>query len=81
MATLTLKNVPGKLVVALKEKAAQNRRSLNQEAMLRLERSVSMSQPDIQERIASLRRLHKRLTRFPPMTDEFLDRAKNAGRP
>ena len=81
MATLTLKNVPVKLVVALKEKAAQNRRSLNQEAMLRLERSVSMSRPDIQERIASLRRLHKRLTRFPPMTDAFLDRAKNAGRP
>jgi plasmid stability protein len=81
MATLTLKNVPEKLVAALKDRAAQNRRSLNQEAMLRLERSVSMSRPDIRKRIASLRRLHKRLTGFPPMTDAFLDRAKNAGRP
>ena len=40
MATVTLKNVPPELLEALKRVAAQNRRSLNQEALLRLETSV-----------------------------------------
>jgi antitoxin FitA len=36
MATLTLKNVPDDLYRRLKESAARNRRSLNQEAIARL---------------------------------------------
>ena len=42
MATLTLKNVPEDLVEQLKDEAKQNRRSLNQEAIFRLERSLGL---------------------------------------
>jgi len=38
---VTLKNVPVELVTRLKEEARQNRRSLNQEALARLEASLA----------------------------------------
>jgi plasmid stability protein len=41
MATVTLKNVPEDLVRMLKEEAKENRRSLNQEALARLESSLA----------------------------------------
>jgi hypothetical protein len=80
MATLTLKNVPLELVDVLKQEAKQNRRSLNQEALSRLEHSVERRRTS-EDVVASLRRLHRRLSSLPPLTDRFLDRAKNAGRP
>jgi len=42
MATLTLKNVPDHVVERLKEQAARHRRSLNQEAIARLEATVAV---------------------------------------
>jgi plasmid stability protein len=80
MAVLTLKNVPEELVERLKKEAKQNRRSLNQEALLRLEGSVAGRRRAAGEIIASLRRFHKRVAYLPPLTDEFLERAKRAGR-
>ena len=81
MATVTLKNVPEGLVRMLKGEAKQNRRSLNQEALARLEASLSMpprrSGP---QTVKALRRLHKRLAGLPPLTDAFLNRAKSEGR-
>ncbi len=81
MATLTLKNVPEELVVQLKEEAKQNRRSLNQEALSRLERSVALRKRSAEETIAALRRLHKRLGSRPILTDALLERARREGRP
>ena len=81
MATLTLKNVPGELVDVLKQEAKQNRRSLNQEALSRLERSLESRQRSGAETVASLRLLHKRFSRPAFLTDRFLERAKNEGRP
>jgi len=81
MATLTLKNVPGELVDVLKQEAKQNRRSLNQEALSRLERSLESPKRSGAETVASLRLLHKRLARPAFLTDRFLERAKNEGRP
>jgi hypothetical protein len=82
MATVTLKNVPDGLVRALKEEARQNRRSLNQEALARLESSLaSAPRRSGGQTVKALRRLHKRLAGLPPLTDRFLDRAKNEGRP
>ncbi len=82
MATVTLKNVPDDLVRALKEEARQNRRSLNQEALARLESSLaSAMRRSGGQTVKALRRLHKRLAGLPPLTDRFLDRAKNEGRP
>ncbi|MEO8056611.1 MAG: Arc family DNA-binding protein [Acidobacteriota bacterium] len=81
MATLTLKNVPENLVEQLKGEARQNRRSLNQEAVSRLELSVVLRKRSAAETVAALRRLHKKLGRGPILTDAFIDRAKREGRP
>jgi plasmid stability protein len=81
MATMTLKNVPEKLVERLKLEARENRRSLNQEALLRLERSLESRRRSGAETVASLRLLHKRFSRPAFLTDRFLERAKNEGRP
>jgi hypothetical protein len=80
MATVTLKNVPEELVRILKKDAKQNRRSLNQEALSRLESSVASPRRSGDETVAALRRLHKRLAGLPPLTDAFLRRAKREGR-
>ena len=81
MVTLTLKNVPGELVDVLKQEAKQNRRSLNQEALSRLERSLESRKRSGAETVASLRLLHRRFARPAFLTDRFIERAKNEGRP
>lgn len=80
MATLTLKNVPDELVARLEHEARENRRSLNQETVLRLERSLHRRRGDPAETVASLRRLHEKMAHLPPIDDDFLDRAKADGR-
>ena len=81
MATLTLKNVPEELVLQLKEEAKQNRRSLNQEALSRLEGTIALRRRSAEEVVADLRRLHKRLGSRPILTDALLERARRVGRP
>ncbi len=81
MATLTLKNVPEELVVQLKEEAKQNRRSLNQEALSRLEGTIALRRRSAEEVVADLRRLHRRLGSRPILTDALLERARRVGRP
>ncbi len=80
MATVTLKNVPEDLVQMLKGEAKLNRRSLNQEALARLEASLAPPRRSGSATVKALRRLHKRLAGLPPLTDAFLNRAKNEGR-
>ena len=80
MATLTLKNVPTDLVDRLKREAKENRRSLNQESLLRLERSVSLPKRDVEETLESLRRLHRKMEDLPRIDDAFIDQAKQDGR-
>jgi Arc-like DNA binding domain len=81
VTTLTLKNVPETLVEQLKEGARQNRRSLNQEALMRLEESLVTRRRGGTDVAAELRRLHQQLADIPPLTDAFLRSAKNEGRP
>lgn len=81
MATVTLKNVPEELVRLLKDEAKGNRRSLNQEALARLEASLAAPRRGGGETVRALKRLHKRLAGMPPLTDAFLNRAKADGRP
>jgi hypothetical protein len=80
MATLTLKNVPAELVARLKREAKENRRSLNQETLARLERSLASRPRDVEQTIASLRKLHRKMAHLPPLDDRFLERAKAEGR-
>lgn len=58
MATLTIKNVPDELYRLLKESARRQRRSINSEALLRLElalRSVREDEEALLDRIRDLR--------------------------
>jgi len=81
MATVTLKNVPLELVTQLKNEARRNRRSLNQEALARLEGSLAAPRRSGPDTVKALRRLHRRMAVLAPLTDAFLERAKNEGRP
>jgi hypothetical protein len=72
MATMTLKNVPVDLLARLKEEARQNHRTLNQEALARLETSVRSAGRSGSEVVKALRRLHRRMEGMPPLTDAFL---------
>ena len=80
MATMTLKNVPEGLVRSLKTEARQNRRSLNQEALARLESSLAAPRRSGGETVKVLRRFQKRMAGLPLLTDAFLNRAKKEGR-
>jgi Antitoxin FitA-like, ribbon-helix-helix len=81
VATVTLKKGPEELIRMLKQEAKQNRRSLNKEALVRLEASLVAPRRGGPGRVEALRRLHKRFARLPPITDSFLAKAKGAGRP
>lgn len=49
MATLTIRNVPDELYELLKQAAERNRRSLNNEALVLLEKSLQIPQRTTQE--------------------------------
>jgi plasmid stability protein len=78
---LTIKNLPKEIHDRLKERARLHRRSMNSEAILCLERSVGHGRPSLEEKLASLERLHQSLKHLQPLDDEFLDQAKNQRRP
>lgn len=80
MPAMTIKGIPEGVYRRLKETAASNRRSLNSEAILCIERGLADERPDPASLIAELRRWHRRLRRAPRLTDSFLRRAKAEGR-
>jgi len=81
MATLTLKNVPDQLIDRLKREAKESRRSLNQEALARLEQSLAVRWPTAAEKVRQIRSAQKRFADLEPFDDRFLARAKSHGRP
>jgi antitoxin FitA len=81
MPALTIRNLPDEVYRRLKESARLNRRSLNSEAIVLLERSLGHRRRSAEESLASLQRLHERLRDLPPLDDELLERAKGQGRP
>lgn len=80
MPTLTLRNIPDPVYQALKELARRNRRSLNSEAVTRLELSVDAPAQNIDAEIARVRRL-QRLYKGPSQSPTQIDAAIDAGRP
>jgi antitoxin FitA len=81
MPALTIKNLPDDVYRQLKESARLNRRSLNSEAIVLLERSLGHRRRTVGESLAALRRLHERLQGLPPLDDELLEKARGEGRP
>lgn len=80
MATLTIKNLPDEIYAALSRTAKRNRRSINGEAIVRLEQGLQNVETDIEATLARIRKNREAMNDVW-VTDEFLDYAKNEGRP
>lgn len=78
--TLTLKNIPDALYEQLKHSAALHRRSMNSEAIVRLEGALQPARMNVTERLARARALRSQLTesQFRPRD---VDAMKREGRP
>ena len=80
MANLTVKGIPNEVLDSLRRIAEANRRSLNSEVLLLLERTVGRAPLDPDEFLSRVRARRERL-RLPPLTDELLAQARSEGRP
>jgi plasmid stability protein len=80
MASLTLKGMPDELLERLRRSAEANRRSLNQEAIARLEEAVGLRPRDARAALARLDETRSGM-RLKPVTSAFLKRARKGGRP
>ena len=80
MPTLTIKNIPEDLYTQLKRYAEINRRSLNSEVILCIERALHSRRMSPEEYTARARRLRAKTARHPINDDEF-NTAKGVGRP
>lgn len=80
MPTITVKNIPEDLYEHLKEAASANRRSINSEIIMCIERSLRSQRIDTEEVLRRARELRAK-TNKRPMTDAEFNKAKAAGRP
>ena len=80
MPALTIKNIPDDLYVRLKESAHSHRRSLNSEVLYCVERVLVPYKIEVSEHLAMARKLREKTATYT-LTDEFLEAAKNDGRP
>ncbi len=80
MKTITLKGIPDTLHRALKRRAKANRRSLNAEVLVALERAVRARALSPAERLARLDAVRAQ-GRGHPLTEETINTAKRSGRP
>lgn len=79
MATITLKKLPDELHERLKERAAQNRRSLNNEVIACLEEITGSEQRNPARFLTEVRTLRKKI--HGHITEKQLNRYKRLGRP
>ncbi len=80
MATMTIKNIPDDLYEELKQRAATNRRRINNEVIMLLERAFYSYRPsadEIQKQAVMLREM----TAKYHLNKDDLNKWKNEGRP
>jgi hypothetical protein len=77
-----LKGIPATLHEGLKRRAQRNRRSLNGEVIACLEQVITPLERNASELLDQIRASRTRLTQagVAPLTDSFLDAAKQTGR-
>lgn len=80
MATLTIKNLPDEIYAALSRTAKRNRRSITSEAIVQLEEALAAEKSDIEQKLERIRAFRETMPNVH-LTDEFLEFAKNEGRP
>jgi hypothetical protein len=79
MPTLTVKNIPDDLYAQLKRLAEMNRRSLNSEIIVCIERAVRGNRIQPAASLVRARELREKTARYPITDDEF-NEAKMMGR-
>jgi hypothetical protein len=79
VASITLKNVPAALLERIRQAAAANRRSMNNEIIHQLEAAFPADAPDADRILAEIAELH-RLWKGPPLTAEEIRSAIEEGR-
>lgn len=79
MTTFTVKNIPPNLYEKLKKSAELNRRSINSEILVCIEKSVQSQSIDTNRMLAKARKLRS-LTQTTPITDDELIKAIENGR-
>ena len=80
MATLTIENIPDELYEQFKKFAELNRRSLNSEAILAIERVVHGRRYSPEALLIEARELREKTADYAISHEEFIQ-AKNEGRP
>lgn len=80
MPSLTLKNIPDDLYSQLKRYAAMNRRSLNSEILVCIEKAVRSKRTDPNVAIERARK-YREITKEYRITDDEFSEAKIVGRP
>ncbi len=80
MPTITVKNIPDDLYAHLKQAAAANRRSINSEIIVCLERALHSHRISPETALTRARQLREK-TRRRLITDAKFTKAKAAGRP
>lgn len=79
MPTLTIKNIPDILYEQLNRQAEANHRSINNEVIVRLEKTLGCRKANVEEILEEARRLRE-LTANHPISERELDEAKRSGR-
>lgn len=79
MATMTIKNIPDELYEQLKRRAEANRRSINNEVIVLIERAVQYQAQDPNEVLERIRVLREKLDLY--VTEDEITAAKHEGRP
>lgn len=80
MASITVKNIPTALYEQLKQAAQMNRRSINSEIIVCLEKMLVSYKRSVEEEVERARELRKK-TAHCNLTDEELLQAIEVGRP
>jgi len=81
MATITLKNIPNDLYKRLKLMAKANHRSINSEIIYTLEKSLGVSQENLQEIRTQLEEFRTRMAERGSLPGSAIEEAINEGRP
>ena len=81
MRTITVKNIPPELYERLKMSAAENRRSINSEVIVCIERGVHSRRANTPDEVLSKVHELRKKTGDYPLTDQEFTRRKVLGRP
>jgi len=80
MPSITVKSIPSDLYERIRQSATENRRSINQEIIVCLERTLLARRVDPAVFLARADALREQ-NNLPPLSEDVLRRAKSEGRP